>query len=104
MAKAKTYGGRWRLTGKQIGKGGQSEVFGVVDTSGQLSGEFALKRVLNPKRHHRFVSEIEAIKTLDHPNVIKLIDHSILSSPGVVPEKQYLVMPIAEDGDLSKDK
>jgi serine/threonine protein kinase len=59
------------------------------------------------KRRDRFRKEVEAIKRLTnpetqstHPNIISLIDHSALdeSADG---EKQYLVMPIAEGGDLS---
>jgi serine/threonine protein kinase len=57
-------------------------------------------------RRKRFLNEIEAIKRLTdpeshqaHPNVISLIDHSALDDTGN-PEKQFLVMPIANGGDL----
>ena len=74
----------------------------VKDTSAQYQGEFALKRVLNPHRHDRFRREIDAVKRLDHPNIIKLVDHSALDDMGGAPDRQFLVMPIAENGDLSK--
>jgi serine/threonine protein kinase len=58
-------------------------------------------------RRERFCREIEAIKRLTnpethqaHPNIISLIDHSALDNTGK-PEKQFLVMPIANGGDLS---
>ena len=105
---AKIYGGRWRLVDKPpLGKGGQADVFRAVDESGRVPGKSALKRVRNPKRHDRFVREIAAIKrltdpvtNLSHPNVVSLIDHSALDEIEN-PEKQFLVMPIAEGGDLS---
>ena len=99
---SRLYGGRWQLlNAPRLGSGGQSEVFRAKDTSGQLQGEFALKRVGSPKRHERFRREIDAIKRLSHPNIIKLIDHSALDDASTAEEKQFLVMPIAEGGDLS---
>jgi len=72
-----------------------------VDESGQLQGEYALKRVLNPERHQRFRAEIEAISQLRHPNIITLIDHSALDASDGGDERQYLVMPIAVGGSLA---
>jgi serine/threonine protein kinase len=98
----KPYGGRWRITGgPALGRGGQSEVFPVTDESGALDGEYALKRVLNPVRHERFRAEIEAIRRLSHPNIIRLIDHSALEVSEADVERQYLVMPIALGGSLA---
>jgi serine/threonine protein kinase len=102
---AKLYGGRWKIVdAPRLGSGGQSEVFRVVDTLGEYQGQFALKRVLNPSRHSRFRNEIEAVKRLTHPNIIELVDHSALDDSGERPEKQFLVMPIADGGDLGSDK
>ncbi|MHB8816442.1 MAG: hypothetical protein ACYDAE_24695, partial [Steroidobacteraceae bacterium] len=76
---AQLYGGRWQIASdRPLGQGGQSHVFRVVDISGALPGEYALKRVLNPKRNDRFRSEVEAITRLRHPNIVTLIDHSAL--------------------------
>jgi serine/threonine protein kinase len=94
-----TYGHRWQIEGN-LGQGGQSVVFRVFDITGEHQGLFALKRVLNPERHPRFQREIEAIKHLDHPNIINLIDHSALESETTENEKMFLVMPLAQ-GDLS---
>ncbi len=108
MAMAKKYGGRWEIIdGPRLGDGGQGTVFRVRDITGQLDGEFALKRVLDISRRDRFRRQVEAIKRLTdpethqaHPNVISLIDHSALDEDQDT-EKQFLVMPIAEGGDLS---
>jgi serine/threonine protein kinase len=95
------YGGRWKIVpgAPPLGDGGQSTVFRVVDKRDEHQGQFALKRVKNPARHERFRNEVEAIKRLRHPNIIRLLDHSALNDGA---ERQFLVMPIADDGDLSK--
>jgi serine/threonine protein kinase len=91
-----------------LGQGGQATVFRVSDESAKLAGEWALKRLQNPKRHDRFVREIASIKRLTdpttqaaHPHVISIVDHSALNDIDT-PDKQYMVMPIAEGGDLSQ--
>lgn len=100
---AKIYGERWQISSeKPLGRGGQAEVFRVTDTRGEFQGEHALKRVLNPSRHDRFKREIEAIRTVQHPNIIKLIDHSALGAASGDAGKQFLVMPIADGGDLGQ--
>lgn len=96
----KTYGGRWELIERLAG-GGQGEVFSVRDLTEEYTGRLALKRVLNPRRHARFRAEVNAIAALDHPNVIKLVDHSALSDDEATIEKQFLVMPLARE-DLTK--
>lgn len=98
--RGKLYGDRWRA-GEAISAGGQGDVFRATDTTGVLEGEYALKRVRNAKRHARFRAEVEAIKRLQHPNVIRLIDHSALDSEDLSETRQFLVMPIAAGGDLS---
>jgi serine/threonine protein kinase len=106
---AKKYGNRWEtLDAPLLGDGGQAKVFRVRDASGQLEGDFALKRVFNVIRRERFRREIEAIKRLTdpktggtHPNIISLIDHSALDESDDS-EKQFLVMPLAHGGDLTK--
>ncbi len=99
---ARIYGKRWEGIGNDLGEGGQAHVLRVTDRTGALLGEFALKRISNPKRAGRFASEVEAIKRLDHPNIVKLVDHSALEANPEETEKQYIVMPLAAGGDLSK--
>lgn len=101
---AKLYGARWRLVdGPELGRGGQGKVLRVVDTTGEHQGEFALKRVKYRKRDDRFRREIAAVTLLRHRNIISLVDHSALhdTNSGVFTE-QFLVMPIAKNGNLSK--
>src|SRR5260370_23924086 len=98
---AQIYGGRWKgIDRPSLGKGGQGDVLTVMDLRSEWSGELALKRVVNPARHTRFRHEIEAIKRLAHPNIIRLIDHSALDDTSDAPSKQFLVMPLAAGGDL----
>ena len=94
----KIYGERWRTIGT-LGEGGQSVVYRVVDTSGEHQGEYALKRVLSTLRTDRFVAEVRAGLTLSHPNIIPIVDHSLLSD---TTGKKYIVSPIAAGKDLSK--
>lgn len=49
----------------------------------------------------RFRREIEATKKLNHASIIKLIDHSALDD-GAGSDRQFLVMPIANGGDLTR--
>jgi hypothetical protein len=87
--------GRWQIV-DDIDQGGQATVFRVKDSTGEHLGFFAMKRVLNPKRRERFRNEVHAIATLEHPNVVQLIDNSALDALPSESERQYLVMPIAE--------
>ena len=96
---AQLYGGRWRVIG-DLGHGGQSNVFRVVDVISSENQEYALKRVVNPKRRDRFNKEVEAIRRLKHPNIIPLVDHSALEALDDL-AKMYIVTPVAENGDLS---
>jgi len=71
----------------------------VTDVTGQLSGNYALKRIKNDTRWHRFKNEVEAIKQFSHENIIPLIDHSRLDVADL--SSLFLVMPIAEGGTLA---
>jgi serine/threonine protein kinase len=97
---AKIYGNRWELDGS-LGAGGQGDVFRAFDiTLGSAREPVALKRLKNRNRADRFIREIEAIRSVEHPHVIKLLDHSPLGEIESS-ESLYLVMPIAAGGDLS---
>jgi serine/threonine protein kinase len=99
MAK-QLYGGRWKILGN-LGGGGQGDVFRVVDETGAAEGEFALKRLRDLSRLDRFRNEIEALKRLQHPRIIALIDHSDLSDEGPK-ARHFLVMPVATEGDAER--
>jgi serine/threonine protein kinase len=98
MAKAKTYGGRWE-TVRSLGEGGHGHVFVVRDTAGAVHGECALKRLKNvdsPERRARFHDEIEALKRLSHPNVLRLVEYELENG------SPYYVAEYCERGSLEK--
>ncbi len=98
--KNKLFGERWQV-GSQIGSGGQGRVHHATDTKNPASGKFALKTVDRPKKHERFRREIESVTKLDHPHVIRIIDHSNLDEIGKPGNIPYFVMPLAEGKDLT---
>jgi serine/threonine protein kinase len=70
---------RWKPAGSELGRGGQAAVIPVEDSTGVVKGTWALKSLKNdaPKKSYdRFYREISAIKSIDHPGVIKIVDHS----------------------------
>jgi len=97
---AKLYGNRWK-TIDNISSGGQGVVVKVEDTQG-LPGVYALKRLIhveNPARKKRFAREIETLIKLDHPNILKILDHNLdCDKPYFVSE--YCGGGSLKDGDL----
>jgi serine/threonine protein kinase len=70
---------RWRATGRALGQGGQAAVVEVVDSKGEIQGRYALKGLSPgrpPKIYERFAREVGAIKTISHPFVVRVVDHS----------------------------
>jgi serine/threonine protein kinase len=69
---------RWKQ-GRQLGEGGQAPVYLATDKQGEFAGEYALKALPShkpAKAYERFAREIEAIKAVDHRNIVRIIDHS----------------------------
>jgi len=85
--------GRWEIV-NPLGEGGQAHTFLVRDAEGADTTLRVLKRLKNNKRLERFKTEIELLKTLDHPNVLKILDYDTES------EKAYYVSDYYPDGDL----
>lgn len=75
------FGKRWRSTGKSPQEGGQAHVFQVIDSqSTDPSKIFALKRLKKAQdssRIGRFKQEVDALRAIDHPNIIKVHDDGI---------------------------
>jgi serine/threonine protein kinase len=94
---AKIYGERW-LTKKSLKEGGQGYVFVVEDLKGVHEGLFALKRLKRKDRVARFRREVDILRRLANTNIIKLIDAQVQEDGSE--DDSYLVMPIAEQGDL----
>jgi len=101
MAKQRVYGGRWENVGQDIGAGGQSVVRRVCDLTGPTGPEFALKRLKNSARSERFKAEIESLRRINHPNVIKIVDYAKV--PETDAEPYWFVMPLAQ-GNLEERK
>jgi serine/threonine protein kinase len=79
MAGAKIYGGRWE-TLESIGEGGQGHVFVVHDKTRVVDELCVLKRlknVNNRERRQRFKLEVEALRRLSHPNVLRISDWNV---------------------------
>ena len=85
----------WRATGQTLGSGGQGQVHLVIKKDEPDGREFALKELRNTASSQarlRFQREIEAVKSLDHPSIVRIVDHSMAEHPF-----QYYVMEYHED-------
>ncbi len=77
-----------------IGQGRQASVVAVTDNLGQLNGEYALKRIGSGKpkaAYARFAREIEAVKSIDHPGIVRVVDHATPDD-----DFQFYVMELVE--------
>ena len=97
LARARLYGGRWKVLGT-LKEGGQSWVYRVIDMKGEFEGEYALKRLKRKDRVARFRTEVEILRRLQDPHIVKLIDAEIQEDGS--DEDSFLVMAIAANGDL----
>jgi calcium-dependent protein kinase len=84
----------YEVNDKVIGEGTYGVVFTAVDKVSKQ--EVAIKRIPREKirNYQRFLNEINALKKLDHPNVIKLFE--IYEDEDDV----YLVQEICKGGEL----
>jgi hypothetical protein len=99
IAVAKLYGDRYESL-NDLGAGAQGTVLRVRDILNPEGRELALKRLKQNDRCGRFLSEIEALRKIDHPNVVKIFDHSGAAEPGNTKHKYWFVMPLAS-GNLA---
>lgn len=79
---------------RPIGGGGQADVFRVKHRHGTPPGIWALKRLKNPneKSLARFHQEVEALRKIDHPSIVKIVDASKPAD-----EFQFYVMEYVEN-------
>jgi serine/threonine protein kinase len=85
---------RWELTDKTLGEGGQAQVFLVRDKGAEFEGVWALKvlkRGEPGQAYERFSREVSAIKKLQHPNIIRIVDSSSIED-----KFQFYVMEYIE--------
>ena len=93
---------RWQKTGHTLDQGGQAQIFVVVDSQGEYTGDYAFKQLTNLKRRSRLDNEIMTTKglfTLGAP-VLRIID-DYLASEDDAPRPWY-VTPIVQGGNLRK--
>lgn len=78
---------------KSLGEGGQARTFLVRDRSGNT---FVMKELKNLERKDRFVREVQSIKGLQHPNIIRVVDEDLAT------ERPYFIMEFCGQGDIGK--
>lgn len=69
----------WRATGDTLGSGGQGQVQLVTRRDEPAGHQFALKELSNTasrQARQRFQREIEVVKNLNHPSIVRIVDHS----------------------------
>lgn len=90
--------GNWEVT-DTINQGGQGQIHIVKDTKNQEKDEeFVLKQLINKKRLNRFKDEINVCMSLEHPNIVHIIDFNWENKP------PFMVMPYYQNGDLTNLK
>lgn len=94
---ATIYGNRWEIQ-SSLGEGGQAHTFIVKDIKGDSETNYVLKRLKNLNRIERFKHEIEAVRNLNHPNIVRLIDFDLDAA------KPYLVTEYCSGGSLETAK
>ena len=103
MAKKKSHRLRGALEAPaDAHRGRASPRFPCEDKTDAYGEPCVLKRVLNPARDGRFRDEVEAVKTLSHPNVVKLLDHSALDAPPGDERGECPRHAARKGGDLAK--
>ncbi|KAK7416743.1 MAPK-activated protein kinase Srk1 [Neonectria magnoliae] len=87
---------RWELVAK-MGDGAFSNVYRARDTTGER-GEVAIKVVrkyeMNSMQRSNILKEVQIMRQLDHPNIIKLVDFSESR------QYYYIVLELAPGGEL----
>ena len=74
----------------------------VRDTREHDGPVYALKRLKKESRSERFLQEIQALRAIAHPNVMRIIDYSNGETADDEGYPYYFVMPNAENGNLKK--
>ena len=88
---------RWEIKEK-LGEGGQGETFLVRDTREKNGHLYALKRLKNLNRLPRFKQEAEAIQSLNHRHILRLIAANLEDA------KPFLVSEYCERKSLEDNK
>ncbi len=86
-----TLNGRYRVV-EPISAGAMGAVYRAVDS--ETGDEVALKHSTNPHHDQRFEVEARLLASLQHPRVVRILDHF------VTPSGQFLVMDLIRGIDL----
>jgi serine/threonine protein kinase len=87
---------RWEWV-SDLSEGGQGHTFVVKSKHAPDQRLYVLKRLKNPTRQDRFEQEIQVCSTLDHKNILKVLDH------GVTPKaRPFLVTAYCRGGSLNE--
>jgi serine/threonine protein kinase len=89
------FGPTWKWI-RDLAEGGQAQTFLVARADGSDDLQYVLKRLKNLKRRERFDREIHACLTLDHPNVVRIIDHGTDAK-----DRPFLVTEYCAGGSLT---
>jgi serine/threonine protein kinase len=81
---------------RPLGEGGQSWTYLARRSNGSDQDQYVLKRLKNKERLTRFEREIDALKKLSHPGIIRIEETADLG------ESPFYVAEYCEKGDLSK--
>lgn len=95
QAKANWVPSRWKIV-RSLPEGGQGWTYLVKRTDGSDQQMFVLKRLKNKDRLARFNKEVEALRKLSNPGILRIIESS-------QPEEEpFYVAEYCEKGDLTK--
>jgi serine/threonine protein kinase len=82
---------------RDLEEAGQGHTFIVRRRNSADSTEYVLKRLKNPKREEYFKNEVQACSTLEHPNILRLVQS------GSTPKgKPFLLTRYCSGGSLEK--
>ncbi len=83
---------------EKIGQGGQGEVY-LVNETGENKPPFkVVKELISKKRKGRCLREIDAVNSLNHPNIMNIIDMDTSL------DRPYFIMPYYSGGDLEHNR
>jgi tetratricopeptide (TPR) repeat protein len=85
------------LIEREVGFGGMGLVYRAIDQSSGSVVALKLLRKTDDAAKHRFVQEVEALKRLSHPGVVRLVAHG-----GMGTAEGYLAMEWVEGPTLSE--
>jgi serine/threonine protein kinase len=86
---------RWSL-GELLGRGAMAAVYAAVDTETGDRAAVKMLRVDGDDDAVRFAREVGVLRSLDHPAVVRLLDH------GVADSCPYLVLERVDGGSLDR--